>query len=118
VLGLVDRARIQVRVDGHLPPRHAVQGKARRHFADPRGAFGNDHELNHYDDQKDYAANDDPITCHELTETLDDPPAADSPSSPARVKMSRVEATLSTSLPSVVANSREGKTLNSSGVLT
>jgi len=45
-------------------------------------------------------------------------PAASNPSLPPRVRISRVVATFSTNRARVVANSKEGKTLNSSGVRT
>lgn len=46
------------------------------------------------------------------------PPAANMPADSARVRISRVVATLSTSRKSVVAKSSDGKMLNSSGVRT
>ena len=46
------------------------------------------------------------------------PPAANSPSAAARVRINRVVATLSTRRKSVVASNKEGKMLNSSGVRT
>ena len=52
-LVLVDDPGVQVGVDGHLPPRHPVQGEAGGHFADARGALGDDDELNHHDDGED-----------------------------------------------------------------
>ncbi len=46
-LGLVfvDDAGVQIGVDRHLAARHAVQGEAGGHFADARGALGDDDEL-------------------------------------------------------------------------
>ena len=58
-LALVDDAGVQVGVDGHLLAGHAVQGEPGGHFADARGALGDDHELDHDDDREDDQADDD-----------------------------------------------------------
>ena len=57
-LALVDDPGVHVGIDGHLPARHAVQGEAGGHFADPRGALGDHHELNDDDNGKDNQADD------------------------------------------------------------
>jgi hypothetical protein len=114
---LVDDAGVQVRVDGHLPPRHPVQGESGRHFADPRGPLGDHHELDHHDDHEQDGPHHELVARHEFAERLDHAPrplAACPP--PPRVRISRVVATFSTSRTSVVANSSDGKMLNSSGV--
>ena len=58
-LALVDDPRVHVGIDGHLPARHAVQGEAGGHFADPRGALGDHDELDDDDNGKDDQADDD-----------------------------------------------------------
>ena len=112
-------AGVQVGVDRHLPARHAVQGEPRGHFADARGALGDDHELDDDDDHEDDQPDDDAVAGDELAEAADRrrrrrPARASRPC----VRINRVVATLSTSRPSVVASSSEGKMLNSSGVRT
>ena len=75
-LALVDGAGVQVGVDGHLPARHAVQGKSGSHFADARGAFGDHDELDDDDDCEDDQADDNFVNPgrtagDELPESLD-----------------------------------------------
>ena len=65
---LVDHAGVQIGIDRHLTTRHAVQREACRHFADPRGAFGDHHELNDHDDDEDDQPDDDLVAGHELAE--------------------------------------------------
>jgi hypothetical protein len=55
-LVFVDQAGIEVRIDAHLLARHGVQGETGRHFGNPRGAFGDDHEIDDDQDDKDNGA--------------------------------------------------------------
>ena len=61
-LALVDHAGVQVGVDRHLPPGHAVQGEAGRDFADSRGALGDHDELDDDDDGEDDQADHDHLS--------------------------------------------------------
>ena len=44
-VGLGDEAGVQIGIDGHLPPRHGVQGEARAHLGNSAGALGDDDEI-------------------------------------------------------------------------
>ena len=71
-LGLRDDAGIQIRIDGHLPARHGIQGESRAHFRDAAGALGDDHEIDdHQHDEHHHA--DGVVAAHdELAEGGDD----------------------------------------------
>ena len=58
---LVDHAGVQVGVDGHLLAGHSVEGEPGGHFADARGALGDDDELDQDDDREDDQADDDVV---------------------------------------------------------
>ena len=122
-LALVDRARVQVGVDGHLPAGHAVQGEAGGDFADPRRPL----VMTTNWMMTMIAKMIKPTTILPLPaappvtnspNVFTTPPAANSPSDPPLVRINRVVATFSTRRNRVVANSSEGKMLNSSGVRT
>ena len=68
---LVDDSRVQIGVDRHLPPGHAVQGETRGDFTDARGAFGDHHELNHHDNDEDDQPDHDIVAGNELAEGAD-----------------------------------------------
>ncbi len=57
-LALVDHAGAKVGVDRHLLARHAVERESGGDLADPRGALGDDDELNQHDDREDHQADD------------------------------------------------------------
>ncbi len=52
-LPLVDEARVEVRVDGHLLPRHRVERKPRGDLRDALGALRDDHEVDNDEHEKD-----------------------------------------------------------------
>jgi hypothetical protein len=68
---LVDDAGIEVGVDGHLPARHAVEGKSGGDFTDAGGTLRDDDELDDDDDDENDDADHNLITSNELTKTLD-----------------------------------------------
>ena len=72
-LRFIDEAGVQIGVDGHLFPRHRVEGEARGDFSDAGGAFGNHDEIdNHQDHEYDKA--DDIVARHDkLTKRCDHP---------------------------------------------
>ena len=47
-----DQAGIEVGIDRHLLARHRIQGEARAHFGDTSRALGDDHEVDHHQDNE------------------------------------------------------------------
>ena len=68
---LVDDPGVQVGVDRHLPARHAIQRKSRRHFTNACCPFGDDDKLNHDNDDEDNHANDNLVAGDKVAERLD-----------------------------------------------
>jgi hypothetical protein len=52
----VDQAGVHFSVDGHLLARHRVETESCRHFGDPAGALGDDHEVHHEQDGEENEA--------------------------------------------------------------
>jgi hypothetical protein len=71
---LVDEAGAQVRIDGQLLARHGVQREAGRDLGHPLGAFGDDDELDHGDDQEHHQAHHEVAAGHQLAEGGNDVP--------------------------------------------
>ena len=69
---LVDDSRVEFRVDGHLFSRHRIEGETRRDFRDAARALGDDHEIDHDQNQEDDRADDVVPTNHEMPERVDD----------------------------------------------
>jgi len=53
-LVLVDEAGAEVGVNAHLPAGHRIEGEARRHLGDAPGALGDDHEVDHHQDEEEH----------------------------------------------------------------
>src|SRR5205823_4678475 len=68
---LVDRAGVDVGVDGHLLAGHGIEGEAGGDFGNSGCAFGDDHELNHHDDGEDDDADGQGIAGDEIAEGED-----------------------------------------------
>ena len=68
---LVDQARGQVGVDGHLLAGHGVEGEAGADLGDPGRALGDDHEIHHQNDGEDDDADDEIAAHHQGAEGLD-----------------------------------------------
>jgi len=71
-LVLVDEARVQVGVDGHLLTRHRVQREPGADLGDPAGAVGDDDELDDEQDREDDQPDDQRPADHEVAERVDD----------------------------------------------
>ena len=69
---LVDEARVQVRVDGHLLARHGVEGEARRNLCHALCALGDDHKLHDDDDNEGDKTHHQVIADDELRKGADD----------------------------------------------
>ena len=65
-----DQPGVEVGVDRHLLAGHRVEGEARADLGDAPGAVGDDHELDHDQDQEDHEADDDVAADDELPERL------------------------------------------------
>ena len=68
-----DQASVQVGVDRHLFARHAVKHEARAHFRDTPCAFGDNHEVDHYQDNEHHDADGEVAADEEVAERLDHP---------------------------------------------
>ena len=73
-LGLlfVDDAGIQIGIDAHLFTRHRIQGETGGDLGDAAGTFGDDHEVDENEDQKDDDADHIVAADHKTAEGLDD----------------------------------------------
>ncbi len=71
-LVVADQAGVEVGVDRHLLAGHRVEREARADLGDAPGAVGDDHELDHDEDQEDHEADDDVAADDEFAERLDD----------------------------------------------
>ena len=73
-LGLlfVDDAGIQIGIDAHLFTRHRIQGEAGGDLGDAAGTFGDHHEVDENEDQKDDDADHVVAADHKPAEGLDD----------------------------------------------
>ena len=69
---LVNDAGIQFRIDRHLLAGHGVEGEPGRDFRDAAGALGDDHEIDHHQNEKDDRADDVVAAHHEVAEGVDD----------------------------------------------
>ena len=70
---LGDHARIEVGVDGHLLAGHGVQGESCGHFADARGALGDDHEVDDHENGEHHEPDHVASADHELAKCVDHP---------------------------------------------
>ena len=69
---LINKPGVEVGLNGHLLAGHGVQGKARRHFGDARGARGDDHLVENEQNKKDDRAHHIAAAHHKLAESADD----------------------------------------------
>ncbi len=69
---LVDQARRQVGVDGHLLAGHGIEGEPGGDLRDPSRTLGDDHEVHHHQDGEDDQADDEVARHHQRAEGLDD----------------------------------------------
>ncbi len=69
---LVDGARVQVGVDGHLLAGHAVEGESSGHLGHAARTGRDHHELDHDQDQEDDQPDDERAADDEAAERLDD----------------------------------------------
>ena len=67
-----ERARVDFRVDRHLPAWQAVEREPGRHLARPRRAGRDHHELHDRDDRKDHATDHEVVGGHKLAEGFHD----------------------------------------------
>jgi hypothetical protein len=72
-IALVDEARAEVRVDGHLLAGQRVEREPRRDLGDALGALGHDEELHEGEDREHHRAHHGVALHHHPPERLDDP---------------------------------------------
>ena len=70
-LFLIDKAGVQIGIDGHLFARHRIKGKTGTHFRDPPGTLGNDHKVDDHQDGENDDADRIVAADHHVTERLD-----------------------------------------------
>ena len=71
-LSFVNQAGGEVGVNRHLLTRHRVQGETGGHFRNTARALGDDHEVNHHQNQKHHRAHHVVPLDHKIAESLND----------------------------------------------
>ena len=66
-----NQSGVKVGVNRHLLTRHTIENKARTHFCDTPGTFGNDHKVDDHENDKHHDTDSEIATNEEVTERFD-----------------------------------------------